>query len=129
MIRHLVNVARAALHERKKSQERSPKWPHVERTFLAEHPACAACGGTKRVQVHHKQPFHLFPQLELEPSNLIGLCMGPKDCHLEIGHGGNFKKWNPKVEQHAAAALATPATFEAIVVAARREALGGPPWA
>lgn len=122
-VRHAINVARAALHEAKKRSERSTRWPTVEHHYKNFHPTCAACGGTVRLQVHHKQPFHLFPDLELDPDNLIGLCMGPKECHLAIGHGGSFKKWNPKVAQHAAAALRTPDTFDAIVIAARAAAL------
>jgi 5-methylcytosine-specific restriction endonuclease McrA len=52
------------------------------------------------LNVHHKKPFHLFPQLELEPTNLITLCMeSGKDCHIKLGHGDNFKAYNPNVEE------------------------------
>ena len=78
--------------------ERSPKWPHVEKLHLKLEPSCAACGSTKKLNVHHKKPFHLFPELELDMHNLITLCMD-KECHEKIGHGGNFKDYNPEVAE------------------------------
>ena len=81
--------------------ERSPHWPTVQHKHLKKFPICAACGGSINLNVHHKQPFHLYPELELEPSNLITLCMdGDKDCHIKLGHGSNFKAYNPNVEVH-----------------------------
>lgn len=100
MIRHAINVVRAALHERKKGKTRSPEWHKVERAFLLLNNACASCGGDKRLQVHHRRPFHLHPELELEPSNLVTLCMGPNDCHIRIGHGDDFKAYNPALDEH-----------------------------
>lgn len=102
-LRHKIRVFRANRREKKKLTERSPKWPAVEHAFRKDHPACVACHGIDHVQVHHKQPFHLHPELELEPSNLISLCMGPNECHLVIGHGDSFRCWNPNVEKDAAA--------------------------
>lgn len=86
-----------------KSITRSPEWPAVRKAFLEKHPVCAACGKTKLIglQVHHKKPFHLFPDLELEPSNLMTLCDDPQ-CHLLIGHLDNFKSYNPTAETDAA---------------------------
>jgi len=106
---HWYRVLQAARHETKKARTRSPKWPAVENAHVKVHPTCAACGGTLRLQVHHKKPFRTYPELELDPKNLISLCMGPPDCHLLIGHGGNFKCWNPDVVSHAAVTLSTPA--------------------
>ena len=81
--------------------ERSPHWPSVQHKHLKLEPVCAACGGGLNLNVHHKKPFHLFPELELEPTNLITLCMdGDKDCHIKLGHGSNFKAYNPYVEEH-----------------------------
>jgi hypothetical protein len=76
---------------------RSPHWPIVEKTFLSQHPVCEVCGTKNKLNVHHKKPFHLFPELELDPNNLITLCM-EKQCHILIGHGDNFKDYNPNVE-------------------------------
>lgn len=74
--------------------KRSGKWPTLEKQFLKEHPECAACGTHRHLQVHHKQPYHLHPELELEPTNLIVLCFTRKnECHLRIGHGGRWSSF------------------------------------
>lgn len=119
MIRHLVNVVTSVLRERAKRKTRSPHWEAVERAFRKYNPACAACGGMTRLQVHHKQPFHLHPELELDPGNLIGLCFGPNECHLEIGHGGDWRGYNPNVVSDAAEAISRPAFFKDVVLKAR----------
>jgi len=100
-ITHIVRVARSILRERKKAKERSPHWAAVRRKFLLNYPVCAACGYKKRLQVHHKEPFHVHPELELDPANLIALCMGPRECHQTIGHGDDWDAWNPNVERDA----------------------------
>ncbi len=56
------------------------------------------------MEAHHKLPFHLHPELELEDSNLIPLCEEKEDginCHLAFGHLGNFKSFNKDVEADA----------------------------
>jgi 5-methylcytosine-specific restriction endonuclease McrA len=108
MIRHLVNIARAALHERAKQRTRSPKWRAVERMHLQIEQRCAACDSKTRLQVHHIVPFHEHPERELDPNNLITLCMSENECHLLIGHGDNFKKSNPNVVADATLSLARP---------------------
>jgi 5-methylcytosine-specific restriction protein A len=101
-------------------QRRSSLWPRVEKEFLAEHSTCAACGGNKRLQAHHCKPFHLFPELELDKSNLLVLCMGRgKECHFVLGHSQNWQHFNPRVREDAAEALAHPERFDAIVKRAR----------
>jgi 5-methylcytosine-specific restriction enzyme A len=77
-------------------KERSPHWHKVEKDFLAKHTNCAACGTNHHLQVHHIKPFHLYPEHELDESNLITLCM-EKECHLKLGHGGDWKAYNPNV--------------------------------
>ena len=75
-----------------------------KKRLVADHPNCAVCGGNKKVEVHHKHPFHVHPELELEPSNFITLCENDKDgvnCHLLFGHLGNFKSVNLSVEADA----------------------------
>jgi HNH endonuclease len=113
---HLFNLARHAL--RKINEVRSPRWPKLEKEFLAKYPTCAACGSKKRLNVHHKMPFHLDPDMELEESNLITLCMD-KDCHLLIGHGDDFRAYNPKVVEYAAACLAGTMTLSGAAGAAK----------
>ena len=83
--------------------KRSSKWPALENKFLKEHSTCAACGSSNRLNVHHMKPFHLHPESELEPTNLITLCMNKTtECHIKLGHGGDFKAYNPYVEEDVA---------------------------
>jgi len=85
--------------------KRSDKWPTVRKQHLAKEPNCAMCGGNKKLEVHHIKPFHLHPNLELDPGNLITLCENNKDgsdCHLLFGHLGNFKSFNVNVVKDAA---------------------------
>lgn len=80
--------------------KRSKDWPKVRKQHLEENPACAACGEIKKVEVHHIQPFHLNPELELDPDNLITLCETASKgiiCHLNIGHNGDYKNVNTNV--------------------------------
>lgn len=74
---------------------RSPRWQTVRKQHLKEHNACIACGRTKKLEVHHIKPVHLYPDLELDPSNLVTLCADP--CHIVFGHFMNFKSWNTDV--------------------------------
>lgn len=78
--------------------KRSPKWPEVQRAFLVKHVSCEACNSTTRLQVHHKLPFHLRPELELDEGNLVVLCMGRNACHLLLGHGDDFRAYNPAIK-------------------------------
>ena len=104
-ITHALRLASSRRREAKKEADRDPRWPAVRDAHLRKHPACGACGGAAELQVHHVEPFHLRPDLELEPTNLETLCMGGPDCHLLLGHGGSFQYRNPLVRRHAAAAL------------------------
>jgi 5-methylcytosine-specific restriction enzyme A len=100
-ISHHIRVFSSERRERKKMESRSGRWPAVRAEHLKTNPECEACGHTKNLQVHHMQPFHEKPELELEPTNLISLCMGPHECHIRIGHGGSFDHWNPNVRTDA----------------------------
>lgn len=101
IITHLKHVAQG---KHPLSVARSGKWPAVRRAHLEQHPVCAVCGGKENLEVHHKKPFHLHPELELDPANLITLCESKNNginCHLAVGHIGNFKSLNATVEQDA----------------------------
>lgn len=84
---------------------RSPRWESVRANHLKNNPLCVACGSKEHLQVHHIKPFHLFPELELDPTNLITLCeFDNKDSnatndnhHLILGHNGDFHKNNEDV--------------------------------
>jgi len=107
-LKHRYRLAVSRRREAKKRVNRSPRWPHVEKLHLALHGRCAGCGSTVHLQVHHRKPFHLHPELELEPTNLITLCMDGPECHLRIGHGSNFRGYNPGVDPDAAQSLKHP---------------------
>lgn len=104
MLGHLLRVAVSTLREAVK--RRSPEWRAVELAHLRAQDACRACGEKRRLQVHHIKPFHLDPGAELDPLNLVTLCMGPAECHLRIGHGGMFRAYNPDVLEDAGRARA-----------------------
>src|SRR4051812_21566466 len=99
----LVSAAHLATPAAEKPDDgrRSPRWPAVERAHVRQHPACAACGGTDHLQVHHVEPFHVCPEKELDPANLITLCMAPGErCHYLIGHlGTSWHAWNVHVRR------------------------------
>ena len=102
-IRNLRDKIQGKVPEGKK---RSPRWAETRRAHLARFPTCALCGGLRNLEVHHRKPFHLNPELELHPANLITLCeaggFGIKNCHHMIGHYGNWKRANPEVGRDAA---------------------------
>ena len=107
MLTHAWRVLVSLHRERKKA--RSSHWRSVRKTHLQAHPLCEACGRKRRVQVHHIEPYHLVPAKELEPTNLLSLCMGRYECHLRIGHGDDWKAYNARVIEHAKAVMVTPA--------------------
>lgn len=86
---------------------RSPKWHTVEKRCVARDGGrCKWCGSTVKPQGHHKKPYHLNPEDELDPNNVITLCMDPiNECHLRQGHRsnehpyGNWKDFNPNIQK------------------------------
>lgn len=82
---------------------RSSGWSSVRNSYLEQYDFCAVCGYKKNLNVHHIKPFHLFPDLELDPDNLITL--GEKcptgNHHLFVGHLGNWASFNEKVVHDA----------------------------
>ncbi len=102
IITHLVGVAQG---KHPMSAKRSDHWVTVRADHLKNNPVCEVCGGSSNLEVHHIRPFHLHPELELDPNNLITLCEAKKDgvnCHLWFGHIGNFKSFNVDVLANAA---------------------------
>lgn len=80
-------------------RERSPDWPRVAKEHLLREPACVACGYQGQgIQVHHIKPFHLSPDLELDPQNLITLCEAKgREHHFLLGHLADWESYNPNV--------------------------------
>lgn len=122
-LKHAARVVHAHLREKfgkgVGGAKRSSEWPTVRKHYLATHPTCEACAGNKHMQVHHCEPFHLDPQLELDPKNLIALCMGPNECHIRLGHGDDFKAFNPKIRDMAVQSLNHPAMRPTLWVTAK----------
>ena len=86
------------------SSKRSGHWSSVRKHHLEKHAECAVCGDKDKLEVHHIKPFHLHPELELNPENLITMCESKSYgiiCHLLIGHNGSYKDINPDVVEHA----------------------------
>lgn len=83
---------------------RSPLWSRTRDAFL-DGRQCAVCGGSTALVAHHVVPFHLAPDLELDPDNLIPLCEANRygvNCHLLFGHLGNYRRINVSVRADAA---------------------------
>ncbi len=99
---HDHGAAEAAKH----GVARSDKWPTVRKHHLQLEPLCQWCGSATHVEVHHIAPFHLRPELELEPTNHITLCENDPlkaDCHYHHGHNGtSWKDFNPAVRAECA---------------------------
>lgn len=74
--------------------DRSPQWRGVRQAHVNKNPYCFACSNIDDLEVHHIVPFHVEPGLELEPRNLVTLC---RQCHLRIGHRGNWRRVNKQV--------------------------------
>lgn len=81
---------------------RSPKWRSVRENHLKVEPNCIGCGLDFNLEVHHVLPYHLRPEFELEPTNLVTLC---RDCHWNIGHLRDWSLCNPHVVDDARAYL------------------------
>ena len=92
---------------------RSSKWPAVRAAHLKAHPACEACGQKDALEVHHIEPFHIRPDLELNRTNLLTLCGDP--CHLVHGHFMSWTRFNRFV-------VADVRTYRAKLEAAKKAA-------
>jgi len=97
-IKHGYNLLKHKLRDVGIKNKRSPEWHKVREEFLETNPECAICGTNKNLNVHHKKPFHLYPELELDKTNLVTLCMSKMECHLLIGHGSAYKFYNKNIE-------------------------------
>lgn len=78
---------------------RSPDWPRVRKQHLRGEPRCQVCGKLDEVEVHHIEPVHVSPALELAPGNLITLC---QPHHFLVGHLCSWFSWNAAVRLDAA---------------------------
>lgn len=86
MIARLLSSVYLAVREL--AVPRSRAWPLVRRTHLRLEPACQWCGTRDDAEVHHIVPVHVDSTRELDPANLITLCMADGKCHYRRGHRG-----------------------------------------
>ena len=115
---------RTLVHRVLLGMQRSHKWPALRRRTIQGAGCCAACGRTTNLTVHHIQPFHLYPALELEPTNLIVLCENKDgNCHLRIGHGRDWDIYNPNVVTDAAMLRGNPLLQATVWANARNAAI------
>lgn len=81
---------------------RSGKWPTVRKTYLTAYPMCLVCRTRgsllKTNEVHHIKPYHLHPELELDPTNFITFC---RPHHLLVGHLMDWSSVNENVVEDA----------------------------
>ena len=83
---------------------RSSQWRRVRDAFILGK-SCSICNSRRYLVAHHVIPFHLAPHLELDPRNLMVLCESKKygiNCHLLVGHVGNWRRINPIVHADVA---------------------------
>ena len=83
---------------------RSGKWRSFRNEILRGK-CCAICSSERMICLHHIISFSLAPDLECEPSNCIPLCQSKKygiNCHLLIGHLGNWRRINVNVRADVA---------------------------
>lgn len=79
---------------------RSSQWAALRDKYVQANPRCEACGSIRRLNVHHVAPFHLYPERELDPTNLITLC---REHHFQLGHHRDWKFENPNCRNEVAA--------------------------
>lgn len=100
-----VAMCKVELASIEAAHPRSPQWATVRHAHIVANPNCIVCGkggDHEELNVHHIKPYHLFPDLELEPTNLVTLCNYSLH-HLWFGHFGNFRLgYNLNVVQDAA---------------------------
>ena len=80
--------------------KRNTSWRKIRLAHLEKNPRCFICDSSKSVEVHHIIPYNLAPDLELDSNNLMSLCESKKygiNCHLLVGHLGNYRRINPSV--------------------------------
>lgn len=71
-------------------------WKKLANELKKEHPYCAICGSKKNLDVHHKIPRHVRPDLILDKDNCVVLC---RCCHFRFGHLLDWKKWNMDIDR------------------------------
>jgi len=73
----------------------------AKRKYRKGSPVCECCGTKssffgRNNDVHHMVPVHVDPKLACDQDNLITL---DRHCHFLIGHLGNWRSWNRRLDQ------------------------------
>ncbi len=77
------------------------RWRKVRNIYVKNHPFCEMCGLRKKLEAHHIQPWHLFPELRFEQTNLVTL---DRECHYRFGHFLDWHAFNPDIRRLCAQA-------------------------
>lgn len=96
MIQHLLDRIQGKAPP---GAKRARGWRAFRSAHLKANPTCAVCGSRRTLEAHHVIPFHLAPDLELNPKNLLTLC---RRCHLILGHLGAWDRVNLTIAADAA---------------------------
>ena len=83
-----------------KLRENSERWKKLQAAHLKKEPACAVCGRSANLEVHHIIPVSFDKSREFDPNNLITLCATP--CHFAFGHFFCYHCYNKDVRKMAA---------------------------
>lgn len=78
---------------------RSSKWDSTRKKHLKQFPVCCVSGLKTDLEVHHVRPYHLYPELELDPANLRTIS---RPYHFLFGHFCNWQMWNPDFDKMVA---------------------------
>lgn len=82
------------------SNTRSNKWKSISFNYKKKNGKCAVCGKTTNLVVHHKVPFHMSPEKELDENNFVVLCENrPVNCHYLFGHLMNWQGYNQNIDE------------------------------
>jgi hypothetical protein len=77
---------------------RNPAWERKSKAWLVGK-RCEVCGAKENLECHHRYPYHLFPEREMDSRYWHALCRKPHDCHRLWGHFGDFKLFNPLLKE------------------------------
>lgn len=73
---------------------RSSEWSKFRNKHIKD--KCEVCGAKFFLEAHHIKPFYLYPELELEETNLVTLC---RKHHLEWAHFFSWSRYNPEIKE------------------------------
>jgi hypothetical protein len=80
--------------------QRNKDWKKLRNYVVEKNKKCCVCGKTTNLVAHHKLPFHLYPEKELDEDNIIILCENrPVNCHYLFGHLMDWKKYNSNITE------------------------------